>query len=225
MRKLAGPIVLSACLFLAPNGRAQTKEDPWNNLRQITKAHTYAYADRKGNCGKARIDRVTDQSVTLKRPNKTKITIQRVELLRIGQWGLWPIGTLYSGRSSWYDVKLLPHDAKDSNRRERIRIVTIEGKEDSGELLDVDDSSLKLLKHGRESSFAKANIAKVYAMSFRPISDIGQEMFVFAAFDPEFWISFVRIAVPLYDVSKPEEDLPIECEEVGWNSTIIKQIF
>ncbi len=215
MRYLSGAILLGASLLFAPLARAQSKDDSWNNLRQITKLRTYAYADRRGNCGRARIARVTDQSVTLKRPNKTKITIQRADLLRIGQWGLWPIGALYSGRSSWYDVTLLPHDAKSSNRRMRIRIVTIDGKERSGELLDVDDSSLKLLKHGRESSFAKGSIAKVYAMSFRPISDQGeyaaQELFVFVALDPEVWISLIRIPVLLYDSSKLEENNAIQC--------------
>jgi hypothetical protein len=225
MRKLSGAILLSGFLLLPPHVRAQNNDESWNNLRKITKFHAYAYADRKGNCGKARIDRVTDQSVTLKRPNKTKITIQRADLLRIGQWGLWPIGTLFSGRSSWYDVKLLPHDARDSNRRARMRIVTSDGKEHGGELLDADDGRLKLLLHGRKLVFAKSDISKVYVMEFRPISEVGQELLVFAALDPEVWISFVRIPVPLYDVSKPEENMPIECEEVGWNSTIIKQLF
>jgi hypothetical protein len=215
MRKLSGAIVLSGCFLLTPNVHGQSKEDPWNNLRQITKTHTYSYADRKGDCGKARIDRVTDQSVTLKRPDRTKITIQRPDLLRVGQWGLWPVGTLFSGRSSWYDVKLLPHDAKESNRRARMTIVTSDGKEHSGELLDADDTSLKLLKHGYEFLFVKVDISKVYVMEFRPISDqaefASRELFVFIALDPEVWLSLIRIPVLLFDASKPEENDAVEC--------------
>lgn len=229
VQKLPVTILLSGCLLFAPNMHAQSEEDPWNNLRKITKKHTYAYADRKGGCGKARIIRVTDQFVTLKRPENTTITIQRGELLRIGQWGFWPIGTLFNGRSSWYDVKLLPHDAKASNRRARMRIVTSDGKEHSGEFLGADDSNLRVLKHGKEFSFAKADISKVSVLEFRPISDQGevaaQELFVFAVLDPEVWISCIRMPVLLYDTSKPEENSPIECEQEGWNSKTTKHTY
>ena len=184
---------------------AQSKEDPWNNLRKITKKHTYTYADRKGGCGKARITRVTDQSVTLQRLDNTQVTIQRAELLRIGQWGLWPIGTLFSGRSSWYDVKLLPHDAKYSSRRARVAIVTSDGKVHIAELLGADNSSLRVLKHGNEFLFAKADISRVSVLEFRPMSDATEEavgeMLVFGIFVPQVWISLIRIPVVLYDVS------------------------
>jgi hypothetical protein len=229
VQKLPVAILLSGCLLFAPNMHAQSEEDPWNNLHKITKKHTYAYADRKGGCGNGRITRVTDQSVTLKRPDNTQVTIRRAELLRIGQWGLWPIGTLFSGRSSWYDVKLLPHDAKDSNRRARIRIVTSDGEEHSGELLGADDSSLKVSKHGKEFSFAKSDISRVSVLEFRPMSDATEEavgeMLVFGIFVPQVWISLIRIPVVLYDVSRPEENLPIECEEVGLNLRTTKQIY
>jgi len=229
VRRLPVAILLSGCVLFAPNMHAQSEEDPWNNLHKITKKHTYAYADRKGGCGKARIARVTDQSVTLKRPDNTQITIKRAELLRIGQWGLWPIGTLFSGRSSWYDVKLLPHDAKYSSRRARVRIVTSGGDEHIGEFLGADDSSLRMLKRGKEFLFAKADISRVSVLEFRPMSDATEEavgeMLIFGIFVPQVWISLIRIPAVLYDVSRPEENLPIECEEVGWNSKTTKQIY
>ena len=110
-----------------------------------------------------------------------------------------------------------------------MRIVTSDGKEHTGELLGADDSSLRVLCDGKEFLFAKADICRVSVLEFRPISDVTEEMagelFVLVVLDPEVWISCIRIPVLLHDTSKPEENSPIECEEVGWNSKTIKQIY
>jgi hypothetical protein len=221
VRNSLGVILLTACSALPLNALGQSKkDDQWENLKQITRHRTYLYIDRRLHCGSAKIDQVNEQAVKLKRSDNTKITIDRQDLLRLGEWGLSAVGIIYSGRSSWSDVKNQRHSSKDPQKSARMRLVTLDGKSHEGQLIEVDDAHLTLLDADNRIQLAKNDISKLYHLRFKPYSDraeyVAEEAPLIWALDPEvLWyaLDFTRIPVLLYDSSVPEDDRAIECSK------------
>lgn len=219
MRKTLGVILLGTCLTLPSNVLGQARPDEqWENLKQITRRRMYTYVDRSLHCGRAKIEQVTEQAVTLKHPDNTKISIERQDLLRLGEWALSPAGIVYSGRSSWSDVKNQRHSAKDSHKRARMRVVTLDGKSHEGQLIEVDDTHLALLDGDHRRQLTKSDISKVYCLKSKPYSEraeyIVEELPVLWLFDPEVLVhelTFSRIPVLLYDSSAQQDDSAIAC--------------
>lgn len=221
VRNSLGVILLAACVALPSHVHSQSKkDDQWENLKQITRHRTYLYIDRGLHCGSAKIDQVTEQAVTLKRSNNTKITIDRQDLLRLGEWGLSAVGIIYSGRSSWSDVRNQRHSSKDPQKSARMRVVTLHGKSHEGQLIEVDNTHLALLDADNRIQLAKSDISKVYYLRIKPYSDraeyVAEEAPLIWALDPEvLWYALdsTRIPVLLYDSSVPEDYSAIECSE------------
>jgi hypothetical protein len=221
VRNSLGVIFLTACLALPLNALGQSKkDDQWENLKQITRRRTYLYIDRGLHCGNAKIDQVTEQAVTLKRSDNTKITIERQDLLRLGEWGLSAVGIIYSGRSSWSDVRNKPHSSKDPQKSARLRVVTLDGKSHEGQLIEVDDTHLALVEADNRTQLERIDISKVYHLRFKPYSDraeyVAEELPLIWALDPEvlkYALDFARIPVLLYDSSVAQDESAIECSK------------
>lgn len=214
-------ILVGTCLALPSKVLGQAKtEDQWENLKQITRRRTYMYVDRQLHCGNAKIDQVAEKAVTLKREDHTKITIERQDLLRLGEWGLSANGILYSGRSSWSDVRNQRHDPKNPQRGARLRVVTLDGKNHEGQMIEVDDTHLVLLDADKRVQLARSDISKVSYLRLKPFSDraeyVAEELPLLWVLDPEvlrYELDFTRIPVLLYDSSAPQDDSAIECRK------------
>jgi len=221
VRNSIGVILLVAWLAIPLNVLGQSKKaDQWGNLQQITRRRTYMYIDRRLHCGAARIAAVSDQAVTLKRADQTKITIERQDLLRFGELGLSATGIIYSGRSSWSDVKNQRHDPKNPQRRARMRVLTLEGTSHEGQLIEVDDTHLALLDGDNTTRFNRSDISKVYHLRLKPYSEraeyVAEEAPLIWVLDPEvLWyaLDFTRIPVLLYDASLPDDGTVFGCSE------------
>jgi hypothetical protein len=217
-------IILSGYLSLTPSASGQTTvaDDGWEHVKHFHRDRSFIFVDRQFDCNRGKIGDVTDQAISVKRPDQTRFTIERQDLLQITvSWrvtGTLDIrGVLFSGRSSWADVKALLPKLRPY-RREKVRVVTLNGKEHSGELIEVDDSHLAVLAGGQHQELAKSDISKVYYITLKQLGDLaeytlGEDPWL-AIFDPEAWPILVgagRIPVLLYDSSKPEDDSAIIC--------------
>jgi hypothetical protein len=219
VRKTRSIILLGACLALPLNVLGQSKnDDQWENLKQITRRRTYMYVDRQLHCGNAKIDQVTEKAVTLKREDHTKITIERQDLLRLGEWGLSANGIIYSGRSSWSDVRYQRRDAKNPQRGAKLHVITLDGKSHEGQLIGVDDTNLALLDADKRVQLARSDISKLYYLRLKPFSDraeyVAEELPLLWVLDPEvlkYELDITRIPVLLYDSSAPQDDSAIAC--------------
>jgi hypothetical protein len=212
-------------MSLAPRASGQTKvaDDGWEHVKHLNRDRSFIFVDRQFGCNRGKIADVTDQAISVKRPDHTRFTIGRPDLLQItvsrpGVTGTLDIrGVLFSGRSSWADVKALLPKLRPY-RREKVRVVTLNGKEQSGELFEVDDSHLAVLALAQRQQLPKSDVSKVYYITVKQLSDQAEYVFGedpwLAIFDPEAWpiiLGAGRIPVLLYDSSKPEDDSAIAC--------------
>ena len=162
-------------------------------------------------CVHGRIQSVTDNSLTINPENAPRITIERSRLLRVEGYG---VGVVYSGRSSWSDVKMVRPTF------ERMRVISGDGRKHEGAGKASDDE-VTIEINRRSESFRKDEIARVYVLADRPASDVLDEMVLetpyIAVFDPELWVYMMQkkmpLAVRLYDSSLPEDNLPLECTQ------------
>jgi hypothetical protein len=209
-------LMLFSSSALFPNLR-QVEDDQWKNLMQANRGRSYAFVTDELDCADGRIAAVTKQTVTLKRSNGTTVSIETQHLLRFGDEGIRSIGIIYSGRSSWFDVKDLPHNSKGGAE---LQVVMLDGTKHHGQLLDVQDTTMTLLDADHRIQFAKIDISQIYRFRFKTLSSRAQyaydELFVFKIFDPELWPYFLnkgRVSVLLYDSRMKEDDSAIQCKQ------------
>ena len=217
VRRTLGLMLLGSSVLLQASNLGRTQDGQWKNLMQANRAWSYAFATHESRCAQGKIAAVTNQTVTLKRPDGTTVSIARQDLLRFGTLEIGSIGTIYSGRSSWLDVKDLPHN---STGGAVMQVVTHDGTRHDGELQDVQDTSLTLLGAGHSDQLTKSDISQIYRFRYKPLSKSAQyannELFVFKIFDPELWPYFFnvgRVSVLLYDSRVTEDDSPIQCKQ------------
>jgi hypothetical protein len=213
MRTLLRATMIVCCLMLAQNLGAGREDDTWGTLARITRARNYTLALRDRTCYLGEILSLNDQSVALRRIGGTAVTIQRVDVFRLGEET--PIDeTVYSGRSSWMDVEQLP-----MNSKEHTRVVMKDGKIREGRLIKVSEDGVTLTESGQRVELAKKSISKVYFVRLRPWSASEefrmQEDFIFFVFNPKFWSMELdagpKIPVLLYDASETEDNTPFKC--------------
>ena len=218
-------VVLSNAMLFGQAGPTQPEqEDGWENLRHVTHSRTYTVMDRGGHCVLGEIAAVTDQSLTLKRwdgmtgkrPTYSTSVIPRPEVLRLTDGPDVAIGMVFSGRSSWADVRNLRGIRSD----EAVLVQTKNGKQQEGKITQISDGELKFERGGKTNEIAKGDISKVYYIREKPIDAytqyVAQEMGVVSIADPAAWPYLLRIPpkvdVLVYDSSMPEDDTPIGCK-------------
>ena len=207
---------------LQPRGVAETRpNDPWKILERVTHRRNYTFVRRDGTCVNAEIRAVSERSITLKRPVRTGarepghevLEIARPNVLRVND-GWKPIDVVYSGKSSWADVRSL----QGIFPSEAVLIITSDDKRYKTKCVEVSDTDIKLVEGSEFVEVAKVLVRQVYYIRERPMSSsaeyAAQEM---ALVDPELWPRMLhmapKISVLLYDSSLPEDDTPVPCSK------------
>jgi hypothetical protein len=210
-------VVMSFALF-STSGDHQTRDNQWKNLLQANHGRTYTFVTRELRCADGRITAATDQRVSLKRSQGGTVSIARRDLLRFAsQRTTNSAGVFYSGRSSWLDVKDLPRSSRGGVE---LQVVLLDGTERHGNFVDLQDTTITLRDAGRNFQLAKSDIAQVYRVADKILSERAEyayeELFVFKIFDPELWPYFFdkgRFSVRLYDSQMKEDSSVFECKQ------------
>jgi len=204
-------IVVAACMSGASNTLGGKDHDPWKNLSQIPWAQTYFFTERNLNCFSGKITRVSPEAAVVLGPKNAEITIERQNLLWVGGPD-FPIFAIYSGRSSWADVKHLFQN--DRHEIVTVSLTTHDGKRYKGKLANVTDAQINLGKGTGQIRLAKDRISQLSYIRDKPWSEgheyLARELFVFEIFDPALWYS-PKIRVRLYESSLPEDNSSTVC--------------
>ena len=206
MRRLclaAGCMAFSFCL------RASDGDAGWQKLGTLERSNAYTIVLRNGSCQSGKIQKVEPDKLTLQSGN----AVVRSDVLYIGE-GVSPHEILYSGRSSWYEVK----EVKPA-RFEGLDIRLKSGKSMSGSVISASDSDLTIKRFGRAIRILKQDIAQVNYIRFKPVSEghryFAQEAAGLQFLDPKTWQYLLRIdalqSVRIYDSAIPEDNSPISC--------------
>jgi hypothetical protein len=181
---------------------AQSAGDP---LRKAGASSTLTFLTKDGSCWRGTVLKADPTSITVQPLKEKPVGLRRDELLQVSQGN----ALVFSARSSWLDVvnvHLYP--------RELLVLVTKTGKKIEGVLVNAGSDSITI-KHGLTTSkLPKAEVLTVDYLRWRPASDgfnIALEESPWAlVFYPEFYGRVAgaegKVAVRLYDASKPEDD-------------------
>ena len=202
---------------------AADADDSWDNLGRVNRSRTYTFMDRDSLCVGGRIASFTDQSVTVQTTRWRRsaagkmtvdqgvVTLERPKVMLVGEDAR--IGdALYSGRSSWSDLKDIHLEPGES-----VTIVTTDGKHHNGKLGAAGENQVTLTRSGREVKFSKSDVRRFYYVRSKPLSDSGADAAREAVFlDPELWPYLLgitpKVRVLLYDSSVPEDNAPLHCK-------------
>jgi hypothetical protein len=218
---LSAPVLALAPCFLFYASTAAA-DDSWQNLKQVTHERYYTVVDRKSNCITGHIVKTNDHELTLKLPNRTTATFDRANVLRVSVSQAAPyfptrvqadVGRVYdvifNDKSSWSDLKSLAG--------QEVKVVKTGGETHEGRLLIASETQLELDRTGGTLEFAKKDIAQVYHLRPKPLTNSekysAQEDFWI---DPRLWPYYLklvpRLPVRLYDSSQTDANTPVRCE-------------
>jgi len=190
-----------------------TEPDPgWLKLGAIERSNTYFFILRNGTCQRDRIQNVQPDKIEL----ASGKGLMRSDLIYIGE-SLSAHDVLYSGRSSWVDVKNVRTVMTES-----LEIRLKSGRSLSGSLVRASDSDLSLRRFGRSIKIPKLEIAQVNYVRFKPVSErhkyLAQEAPELEFLDPKWWQYLLRVdalqSVRIYDAAIPEDNSPLACSNV-----------
>jgi len=105
-----------------------------------------------------------------------------------------------------------------------------DGKKSQGRLSTVSEKQLELDGPSGKLKIAKAEIAEVYYLRVKPLTDSekysAQEDFFY---DPRLWPYYLhlvpRLPVRLYDSLLPEDNAPVKCENNSNENTVAQSCF
>jgi len=160
----------------------------WKNLSHTIRKADYTVATRDGRCVTGHVESFDQRSVTIK-----SVRIDRKDVVRVGDGtSLADHDPIYSGRSSWADLK-----SGVTRNCGAFRATDEQATCDGIQI-------------------GKFEVARGYYDRLAPASEwehhVAHENVMFLA--PRTWFSFAlfpRIAVVLYDAVLPEENFKIEC--------------
>jgi hypothetical protein len=206
-------LILVVCSALVP---AADNETGWKVLKeQITRRRNYNFLLREGRCLTGWIDKVGDNDVEVTTGSNGKPvrrTLVRRDILQVTD--TLP-GLVYSGRSSWVDVRSTATDLHGL----RMRVITKAGQTVAGIGVSASESDLTLKTADGKVKSAKPDVARVELVREKPWSDraefAGQELGKLAVIEPEIWPHLLHatgvIDVPLYDASEVEDNSQTAC--------------
>jgi hypothetical protein len=158
---------------------------------------------------------VTNDYVALKLPNGTEVNVEQRNVLHVTSY---PSYIIYSGRSSWVDVRLYV-----SYPTETVQI-TMKGTstEYTGKGALVSETDVTISQPGGFIKLKKSEISTEDIISYTPLSD-GNEYWaeecgikaicvMNIALWPRLLGSWLRMRVRLYDSSLPEENSSVACK-------------
>jgi hypothetical protein len=144
------------------------------------------------------------------------VTVARLDALQVKDGGN-PFDILYSGRSSWHDVEIVP-----SRSREHLRITLKSGRSVSGRAVRSNEAEVTIRPSHDNEKILKADIDQVYYVRVKPASDRitkGPTEFpwssLYVLLDPLAWPYVfnvgVQMEVPLYNSALPEDNSVLQC--------------
>jgi hypothetical protein len=173
----------------------------WDNLKEITRDTTYRIVFRDGRCLKGNLISSNGQQVVL-----TSGAAQRADVLRIQDVGPYIVSSVpvYSGRSSWADVKA----AGAGN----LLVVTKRGEQRRLEWPEILDA--RIIFNGE--TLEKVDVGTVSYIRFRPLTS--REEYVHHEnvdlLAPRLWFKGLllgKISVKLYDSAMAEDNSKLGC--------------
>jgi hypothetical protein len=204
-------MALGTCAALA-------QSPSWEQLRTLEHDYSFTVFEKGGQCH----DNAVIQEIT---PSEIVITWNEfvngqstIQTKRIGRATVLAVDAghniVYSGRSSWRDVR----DARPGYG-ERLRVMTATGNKITGALAAVSDTGLTLSVFGRKHEISRSQIKTIDYLRQRPLSDSGeyiaQEAPGLLLFSPGTWVRVAgvspKLAVRLYDSSLPQDDSELTC--------------
>ena len=198
------------CLAFALCLRASDTDAEWQGLGTVERSNTYTIVLRDGTCQRGKIQKVEPEKLTLESGN----TVMRSDIVYVGE-GVSPHEILYSGRSSWYDVKEVKPGPS-----ENLELRLKSGKSMRGSVIHASDSDLTMKRFGRAVTISKQDIAEVDYVRFKPVSEshryVAREAPELEFLDPKWWQYLLRIgalqSVRIYDSAIPEDNSPLSCK-------------
>jgi hypothetical protein len=196
-------------------------EETWQNLKRMRRDREYTVVLRNGSCLTGRVEEVDDSVLKLSAAgdqqarNTGSQTIKgaRADILRVTDNRSGdPHGAIYSGRSSWADVRA----SRPYEKSEWLKIVDKKGKEQTCKSPQVVEDGLKC----GNVEISKKEIARVYYVRLKPASD----WLEYASregvgwLDARTWFNYAllgRIDVLLFDSALPEDNQPKACRVGG----------
>jgi len=212
----------SACCILAltvvatPIFASAKSPDPagaWSVLGKITHKRTYIIETRDHRCHVGTITELTPDHLALLNSSNSPdaVIFSRAGVLRVISGRI----VYYSGRSSWSDLSSLR-----VRGRGRLKIVTTIGKTYKVKPpYTVSDEGITLYASGKSTKVPKSEIAQVYEMVVKPLTDFREyslgELGPMVIFDPDWyvWVLHLEQYVPvlLYNASESEDNSPLQC--------------
>jgi hypothetical protein len=209
-RCLSIPIAL---LLVSYVSLAAAPNDGWNNLKNSIRNCSYVVLSRDGRCTVGKFVSADEQSLQLQVMNAKgtydPISLQRAQILRVSEDSNQTThNTVFSGRSSWSDVKTAEPQAS-----EYLSVITKQDQELKFKKPKVTDDIITV---GR-TTVKRDDIRFVSYVRFKSISDSAARnwgeagIFVW----PAFWIyqrMLPKISVLLYNSAEKQDDSTLECK-------------
>ena len=183
-------------------------DDGWSNLSRITRDTTYAVISRDGKCTVGSLISADAHEVVVRDVNGTATHFRRGDVARFAEETGDAHDAIYSGRSSWADLK-----ESDPFWRESVRIVTRTGEELDWQAPKLSDDSITF----KSRTIAKTNVRFGIYERFKPIT--AREHYLahesMTILDPRLWFQGLmlgRIDVLLYTSDLPEDNSKLLCK-------------
>jgi len=182
--------------------------DGWRNLKHVIRDRPYAVILRNKQCEYGALSSVGQQALVLATYSGRGVLIKRSDIARVTDNPAEPTrGAVFSGRSSWIDVKAAAPEAA-----EYLHIVTKDGEEWKWKQPTVSDDSIT----SQRITVDKADVRYVSYIRFKPLT-VEEEFF---HQEDLKWLAAIpllrdlapgRISVLLYNSDLPENNSPIAC--------------
>ena len=197
------------CIALSLRLGAADRDVGWPKLGTLERSNAYTILLRDRTCEMGKIRKVDLSKMTLESGN----AVLRSEVLFVGQ-GVVAHEILYSGRSSWNDVKRV-----QPAPLEKLSVRLKSGRSMSGSVTNVSDSDLTIKRLGDSIKIPKHDIAQVDYIRFKPVSEthryFAQEAVWLQFLDPKEWQYLPRIdallSIRIYDIELPEDNSSLRC--------------